>query len=444
MDERNVERMTGSKSGTRIDPGGKYRVLRTGASNPAKLGYNVGMFDVAEAQRIVLDKVRPLPTTKLPLREALYRTLAAPICTDLDDPPFDRAVMDGYAVRSADVGSVPVNLKVVGQVAAGSLYKRRVGTGEAVQINTGAPMPDGADAVVRVEATQADAAHRVLIRESASAGQFVTRRGAYARAGQEILRPGDRLTPVHIGVAATTGAAQVTVYRQPRVAILTTGDELVDIDRRPTAAQIRNSNQYLLEALVRAAHTEPMLLGTAGDDRAKLSARIGEGLEGDVLCITGGVSAGAFDFVPDILKAHGACFHVHKMAIKPGRPTIFATTPAGKLIFALPGNPVSAFIGFELLVRPALAGLEGREAIPRPLRARLAGTLPAVAGRRSFFPARIAIADSGEYDVHTLSWHGSGDSLGMTGANAIIERAPNSPAARDGDLVSVYLLDRDG
>jgi molybdopterin molybdotransferase len=248
-----------------------------------------------------------------------------------------------------------------------------------------------------------------------------------------------------VAVAATAGAAQVTVHRQARVAILTTGDELIDIDQRPSGAKIRNSNQYLLQALVRSAHGEATLLQAAGDDRRELAARIGEGLDYDVLCITGGVSVGAFDYVPDVLRGHGATFHVHKMAIKPGRPTIFATTGTGRLIFALPGNPVSAFVGFELLVRPALARLEGRSDVaPRSIRARLEGSIPATESRRSYFPARAAIDDAGGWRAVALSWQGSGDSLGLAGANAMIERPPQSPPVRDGDEVAVYLLDRNG
>ncbi len=354
--------------------------------------------------------------------------------------------MDGHAVRGADVAAVPVTLTVVGQIAAGHVSERLLGSGEAVQINTGAPLPTGADAVVRIEVTETiNDGLGVVVKEAASVGQFITPRGAYAKAGRTILEPGTVLTPVHMGVAATAGAARVRVYRQPTVAVLTTGDELVDVDQTPLPAQIRNSNQYLLEALIDSAHAQTVLLGTVGDDRPLLHRKVAEGLACDVLCITGGVSVGAFDFVPDILREHGASFHVHKMAIKPGRPTIFATSPNGKLIFALPGNPVSAFVGFELLVRPALAALQGRpDALPQPMQATLRGTLPATANRRSFYPARAAIDDRGQWEVHTLSWHGSGDSLGMAGANAMIMRPPQSAAVDFGDAVSVFLLGWDG
>ncbi len=404
------------------------------------------MLDVAEAQRIVLEHVQPLPAVELTLRDALYRTLAAPIRADLDDPPFDKSVMDGYAVRSADVANAPVTLAVVGQIGAGRQSDRTLRPGEAIQINTGAPIPPGADAVVRLEGTEPAATEsQVVVKEHAGPGKFITPRAAHARAGQTILQAGDWLTPTHIGVAATAGAARVSVHRQPRVAILTTGDELVGIDERPSGAQIRNSNQYLLEALARSAHAEPWVLDPVGDNRSALAAAIRSALGTDILCITGGVSVGAFDFVPEVLRELGATVHVHRMAIKPGRPTLFATASAGTLVFALPGNPVSAFVGFALLVRPALARLEGRRSVvPRPIRARLIGKLPATTDRRSFFPASVMVTEGGEWTVETLSWHGSGDSLGMAGANAMVELAPRSPAVHDGENVSVYLLDRNG
>ncbi|MFH1108174.1 MAG: gephyrin-like molybdotransferase Glp [Planctomycetota bacterium] len=401
------------------------------------------MIDVDEAQRIVLAHARPLGTVEALLAEALCRTLAAPIRCDLDDPPFDRSVMDGYAVRAADVARAPLTLTVVGHVAAGAVVDRPLGSGEAMQINTGAPIPRGADAVVRVEQTErTPSGEGVVIKESVTPGQFVTPRASYAAAGQTVLEAGALLTPENIGVAATAGAARVNVYRRPTVAVLATGDELVDIDQVPTAAQIRNSNQYILRALIESAHSEAVVLPVARDNRDELRRDITDGLRCDVLCVAGGVSMGTLDFVPDVLREFGATFHVHKMAIKPGRPTIFATMPDGKLVFALPGNPVGAFVGFELLVRPALAALQGRPAVPPLVRAVLQGSIAATSNRRSYIPARARVNEVGEWEVRTLSWQGSGDSLGMAAANALIMRPPQAEAVKSGDAVLMLLLDR--
>ena len=402
------------------------------------------MIDVDEAYKVLFANVTPGRTEQVRLEAALYRTLAAAVRCDVDFPPFDKSAMDGYAVRAADVAVAPAKLKVVGQIAAGATSEKALAAGEAMQINTGAPLPPGADTVARVEITElTGTGEAVLIRESVPPGKFVTPRATYTSAGQTVLEAGTRLTALAIGAAATAGAARVTVYRRPKVAILVTGDELVEIDRRPVGAQIRDSNRHLLAALITSAHAEPVALATARDDRESLREQILSGLGSDVLCITGGVSMGAFDFVPEALEACGARFHIRKMAIKPGRPTIFATTPAGTLIFGLPGNPASAFVGFELLVRPALAALEGRPgAVPPCVRATLRGSVQSTTDRRAFVPARAFVGDHGEWVVETLSWHGSGDSFGMAAANALIVQPPKTDAVTSGADVSILLLDR--
>ncbi len=401
------------------------------------------MIDIGEALQLVLAHAQPGETSEVALSEALYRALAAPVTCDTDDPPFDRAVMDGYAVRAADVAQAPVTLRVAGQIAAGAIRTQRLLPGEAVQINTGAPIPPGADAVVRVEDTEPVGADgQVLIRVAVRRGTFITPRAANVKAGQQILGQGTRLTPLEIGAAAAAGAGTVQVYRSPTVAVLATGDELVDIDQRPTGAQIRNSSRYMLDALIQTARATPVSLGVARDDRSVLRDRIVEGLRSDVLCLTGGVSMGAFDFVPEVLESCGATLHVRKLSIKPGRPTVFGTMPDGTLIFGLPGNPVSTFVAFELLVRPALAAMQGlREAVRQPLRLRLNGALAATSDRRAFWPARVVGNPDGGLEAEALSWKGSGDSFGMVTANALIVRPPGAPAVGTGDTVSIMLLD---
>ncbi len=311
-----------------------------------------------------------------------------------------------------------------------------------MQINTGAPIPVGADAVVRVEHTEpAQSGDEVLIQEAAQPGQFITPRATYVLAGQTVLEAGSRVTPVEIGAAAAAGAARVLVYHRPRVAVLATGDELVGIDTKPAGAQIRKSNQYMLSALISAAHAEPVLLRVARDDRESLRERIVEGLRADVLCVTGGVSMGTFDFVPEVLEACGVGFHIRKMAIKPGRPTIFATAPDGTLIFGLPGNPAGVLVSFDLLVRPAPAALEGRSGeVPPLFYATLQGSVKPTRDRRTYLPARARVGEDGGWAVEALSWHGSGDWFGMATANALIMRSPESDAVSSGDTVSILVM----
>lgn len=400
------------------------------------------MLDIAEAQAVVCERVGPLDVVTLPLRQAANHTLAEPVVCDRDDPPFDRSAMDGYAVRAQDVTAAPVTLNVIGEVAAGGDADQAIGAGEAVRINTGASIPPGADAVVRVEQTKSiEGGSKVLIEQGVESGKFVGRRGTHARTGTQILDPGTLMTPSAIGAAATAGASTVCVYRRPRVAILATGSELIDIDRAPIGTQIRNSNTYLLEALVVRAFGEPVTLGMVKDDRRVLREKIEEALNCDLVCVTGGISMGTFDFVPEMLEACGAVIHIRKMAIKPGRPTLFATADDGTPIFALPGNPASALVGFELLVRDALSRLQGAT-VPasRMIGAVLTGCLPATTNRRTYFPARTWIGEHGDWCVEPLSWQGSGDSLGMGLANALIMRGPHACSVGDGGAVKVLLL----
>jgi len=400
------------------------------------------MLDVDQALGIVLSQCRALPAGEVALADAVFRTLAKPITTDIDQPPFDRSLMDGYAVGAADTQNAPVTLQVVGQIAAGDTLERELKSGQAIQINTGAPIPCGADAVVRVELTRLDEGNgTVTILEPAKPGQFITPRGEYKKAGEVVLPAASLLTPVNIGVCASAGAAEVAVYRQPRVAVVVTGSELVDIGERPSGGQIRNSNQYLLESLIRSVHCEPVVHAVVKDERTAISDAIARAVNCDVICITGGVSMGAFDFVPEVLLALEATVHFHKISIKPGRPTLFATLSDGQLVFALPGNPVSALVGFRLLVAPALAALQGRHDVPRLLRAVLCGTLPAEGPRRAYYPASLRIDDNGGYVAHLLSWHGSGDALGMAGAQALIARPPGSPPAKAGEAVEFIPLE---
>lgn len=396
-----------------------------------------------EAARIVREHIRPGRVECVRLEDALHRTLAEAVACDVDYPPFDRALMDGYAVRADDVRAAPVTLKVVGDIAAGHAPLGAVGPGEAMRINTGAPVPPGADAIVRVEDTAAeDGGRAVRILKSATTGQFITPQASYVRAGDMTLSAGMRLGPLEIAVAATSGAAKVCVYAAPRVAIVVTGDELIEPGRKPVGAQIRNSNAPLLTALVREAQAIPIMTISVRDVPGEIRAAIGEALERcDVLCLTGGVSAGEYDFVPGIVAELGCRTHFHKVAIKPGRPTLFATSPGGQGVFGLPGNPISAFIGFHLFVAEALARLQGHAAAAhRTLSARLIGRLPEAGARCSFIPAKLTCDAAGAWRASPQPWQGSGDPFGMAGADALIVREAGTTAATDGSIVTVRLL----
>ncbi|MCP4245593.1 MAG: molybdopterin molybdotransferase MoeA [bacterium] len=413
------------------------------------------LISIDRAQEIVLSTVAPGPTVGVPLRTAVGCTLAEPVICDIDYPPFDRAMMDGYAVRAADTASTPVVLEVVGQIAAGANVDPAapgLQAGQAVQINTGAPVPSGADAVVRVEDTGTDGM-QVTVNVSAEPGQHIGRRAEYTQAGQTVLEPGGRLTPGQVAIAAAAGRSSLLVYRQPAVAILATGDELIEVDRVPTGGQIRDSNRYLLDGLVRQGYCQPLDLGVAGDDRDTLIARIKEGLIAEFLCITGGVSMGQFDFVPECLQDCGATVQFHKLALKPGKPALFATVGEGsddrRYVFALPGNPVSVLVSFLLLVRPALAKWQGlgggddplAQLAPRPVQARLTGPIGGAANRQTYRPARVTPDEHGQLCAEPLSWHGSGDPFGLARANALTVTPPGSPGQQAGADVQVLLLD---
>ncbi|MCP4589880.1 MAG: molybdopterin molybdotransferase MoeA [bacterium] len=399
---------------------------------------------VDKAREIILAHTRPPHPIVVSLADALGRTLAKDVTCDLDYPPFDRAMMDGYAVRSADVSGTPVTLQVIGQGAAGAPAASKVEAGQAVQINTGAPMPPGADAVVPVEHTEpsADGA-AVSILKSEPPGRHRALRASSVSAGDVVLRSGSRVGPGQIGVAASAGACRLWVFPPPVVAVLATGDEIVDVARVPQGAQIRNSNSYVLEALIAQAGGDPRNLGNAVDDPAELEAKIRAGLAADVLCITGGISMGEFDYVPQVLRKCGVRFLVHKMRIKPGRPTIFGVSDGGTLVFGLPGNPVSAFVAFVLTTAPALAALQGRvDDGLRPVEATLKGTLKPAGDRQAYAPARVSADDDARLIAEALIWKGSSDPFGLASANGMTVQSSGEPGANNGDTVRVLLTDR--
>ena len=408
----------------------------------AALPLQPAVLSFEEARHLVeqhAGQVRPSGVEGVDLLSASGRVLALPISADRDFPPFRRAMRDGYAVRAADLGELPVTLEVIGEIKAGaaaSEIPREVNPGQAVAIMTGAPTPSGADAVVMVEYTKLSG-NRVTITRAIAAGDNIVPVGSEARQGQLLLERGTRLDYSAIAVMASVGKQQsVPVYCRPRVAILSTGDEVVDVGQVPGPTQIRNSNSYSLAAQVRDAGGDPRLLGIARDDAESLRALIAKGLELDLLLMTGGVSMGKYDLVEQVLVEFGAEFFFTGAQIQPGRPVVFGRA-MGKYFFGLPGNPVSTMVTFELFARPMIEGLSGMR--PRPLvflHARLKSEIKTKTGLKRFLPGKL----SGEFEtceVELAGWHGSGDVAGSARANCYIVIPPDRERIAAGEWVAV-------
>jgi molybdopterin molybdotransferase len=375
----------------------------------------------------------------------LRRVLAEGIVADRDFPPFDRVTRDGYAVRTADLAEVPARLEVVGEVKAGDWPEPglcSVGYGQAVEIMTGAPLPAGADAVVMVEHTMLTA-KTVEVLRGASIGENFVPRGSEARTGQMLLDRGRRLDHAGIAIAAAVGKSRVQVFRKPRVAVLSTGDEVVDVDATPGPAQIRNSNAHSLAAQVQSAGGEAVRLVTAPDERVRLRELIEEawdekGLACDLLLLTGGVSMGKYDLVEQVLGELKAEFYFTGAEIQPGRPVVFGS--CGKnYFFGLPGNPVSTMVTFELFARPMIEALAGMS--PQPLiflRARLKSEIRTKTGLTRFLPAVF----SGEFEnaeVELVRWQGSGDIAALAWANCYVVIPPNCELIGAGEWVPLLM-----
>jgi molybdopterin molybdotransferase len=454
---------------------------------------------VDEALELVLARAVKRPARRLPLAAALGLVLAEEIATDLDSPPWDKSIVDGYAVRVADVSTTPARLRIVDEVLAGGVPRRALGPGEATRIMTGAPIPTGCDAVVMVEYTRpvaADSDVRATIggswgdrtssenashgqtvlgevwidRVGTQAGQNILRRGCSMRAGDIVLSAGRVLRPVDLGLAAEAGRGALAVIDRPRVAVLSTGNELVPPDVVPAPGQIRNSNSPMLEALVARAGAVPVSLGVARDDRNDLTARMAAGLRAaDVLVLSGGVSAGALDLVPAVLAELGVEQVFHKLRLKPGKPLWFGILPAeraaklarsggegtrhveygaevgatrgDRLVFGLPGNPVSSLVGFELFVRPAIDKLAGRTATtPRRAAGRLTAEFIQKGDRPTYHPSLARETPDG-LAVEPLRWKGSADLRTAAAANVLVHFPAGEHRYAAGDTVELVQLD---
>ena len=357
---------------------------------------------------------------KLKLQNSLGRILAQEIASDRDYPPFDRATRDGFAVRAADCREVGAKLQVIGEIRAGGEFAKTVGAGECVQIMTGAAVPRGADAVVMIEHTRTGAReNEVMIERVAETGVNIVPLGSESRAGDSLLRPATRIGYAEIAIAAQVGRTELEVYRKPRVAILSTGDEVVAVAAQPGPFEIRNSNGASLAAQTELAGAEAVLLGNAPDRIDELRQMIERGLQEDALVLSGGVSMGKYDLVEEVLRGLGAEFFFDALAIRPGRPAVFGIC-RGKPVFGLPGNPVSTMVTFELLAVPAIDILGGSEARPLPLlKAKLSRSAEQKAALTHFLPAMLEWA-SGEATVSELPWQGSGDIATLARGNCFL------------------------
>jgi molybdopterin molybdotransferase len=399
---------------------------------------------VTEALRSVLEAAPVLPDAEASSEEARGRILREPIHADRDAPPFDKSLMDGFAVLAADLEGAPRDLRLLGEIPAGTdpAALRRVEPGTCFRIMTGAPIPPGADAVLVVEESEpapGDPA-RVRARSPVRAGDNLARRGADVRQGDALLREGDLIGPAEIAVLATCGRTRVRVGGRPRVAVLATGDELVEPSLEPPPGGIRNSNGPLLTSLAIEAGAEARDLGIAPDDPAALRSAMTRGLEHDVLILSGGVSMGERDLVAAALRDLGVSIRFEKVAIKPGRPFTFGTIGT-TLVFGCPGNPVSAYVIFQVFARPALRRMQG---FPRPVREPVRGVLLAPLrqrpGRAGYHQVRARFAE-GRLVVEGLATSGSADFAACARANALAIVPAETAALRAGDAVEVLLLD---
>jgi molybdopterin molybdotransferase len=410
-------------------------------TSPSAARAAVSTLTVDEALDRILARIEPLASAEVALLDALGTVLTEDAVADRDVPPFRNSAMDGYAVRGADVTGGGVSLRVVGTVAAGSLPDRAVGAGEAMRIMTGAPMPEGADTVVRVEDTD-NGVEAVTINTATAKGLAVRQAGEDLRSGDVVLPRGTVLRQAEIGVLASIGRAKVNVVRRPNVAVLSTGDELVDIENEPGPGQIRDSNRYSLAAAVRSTGCAAFELGIARDSADDLRHALGNAAFGDLVVTSGGVSVGDHDHVKPVVNAMGQ-MDFWSIALRPGRPLAFGElrTKRGAVpIFGLPGNPVSALLTFELFVRPALLKMSGRTKLHRPrTQARLLDRIDKSTGLRTF--AR-GIYDAATGAVRSTGPQGSGILRSMSLANCLIDLPESLSAAQPGDTVSVVLTDR--
>ncbi len=400
------------------------------------------MISVQEAIQQILEKIHPLGKERLSLLQCLGRVVGEDITARRNIPPWDNSAMDGYAVRWQDIEGAskgkPVLLNVLGDLPAGRIFRNRVARGQAVRIMTGAPLPEGVDTVVQVEDTEKEG-DQVKILSSPEKGKNIRRSGEDVMAGEKVLTEGTVLQPAHIGMLASLQRSLISVYQRPRVAILSTGDELLEIDDPWEEGKIINSNSYSLAAQVAECGAQPLQLGIAKDLPEDLSAKIQNGLMADILLTSGGVSVGDYDLVKGMLGKLGR-INFWKVAMRPGQPLAFGMI-SGKPLFGLPGNPVSSMVSFEQFVRPSILKMAGHHDLFRPaLRAVLKQDIEKKAGLIHFIRCRL-IREGKTLYATTTGEQGSGILSSMVRARGLIVLPRDLALARAGEEVQVVLLD---
>jgi molybdopterin molybdotransferase len=401
------------------------------------------MLKISEAIETIKREIAPLKAEKIILAKACGRVLAEDIVSDTDLPPFDRSQMDGYAVRAAGTVDAAVNtpmkLKIVGESAAGSGWRRELKPGQAVRIMTGAPVPKGADAVQKLELTREDGRF-VEIFAPAKTGEFIVRKAAEIKKGETLFRAGETLNSGMLAALASFGYAKVGVYKQPSIGILVTGSEIVAVAKTPGRDQIRDSNSTLLRAYIEQCGANVETLAPVGDDPGKLKKTIVKAIKYfDLLVISGGVSVGKYDFTKRVLQELGAEIFFEKLSLKPGKPMVFARL--GKtLIFGLPGNPVSVAVTFHLFVRTAMMLMQS--AADPELRvghAVVTAKIKAARERDSMLPVRVETNEAGQLIVESLRFTGSSNFVAFARANALVF-VPQGKTLEKGDVAEIRFL----
>ncbi len=394
------------------------------------------MVEVPAALEIILERVQPVAPERVGLTQARGRILAEDITADADLPGWPRSSVDGYAVIAGDATT---NLRVVDEVTAGRLTEVRVTPGSAVRIMTGSALPEGADAVVMVEDVEESDGHAILQRSPRS-GENVHPRGMDLQAGQPVLRRGWRIGAAELGLLATVGCTSVPVYRRPSVAVLATGDELVEPTQAPPPGAVRDSNRFALMAAAEEAGAQIVWHGHARDDEAELERAMRGALDAaDVLLTSGGVSMGTRDLIKPLLEKM-ANIHFGRISFKPGKPLTFATTAEGKLAFGLPGFPVSSLVTFEVFVRPALLKLGGAENVLRPrVSVQLSQDIRPDPFRVEYQRAAVSW-ETDRFVARTTGLQASSRLMSIVGANALLELQPGTETLSEGTMVPAWLL----